>query len=231
MTHPYTHFTGPLRLGNSFTRNGSAVLPGYLTSPLTSYRIAPAVLDADGIAVAQAVGSAGNLTLNGALVTGGIAVFDVPRAISVTSTDAGDTTQTATFTGKDFYNRPQTETLAFNGAATISGLKAFSSISQVAISAALAGNGSAGTLDLFGLPYVLTNISDIVSVKWDGVLAANAGTAVIADATDPATATTGDVRGTYAQAGNAANGSRVLCITYYVVNPDTRAGLYGVVPA
>ncbi len=225
-----SHLGGPLRVGNFFGRNGSADLPGFPLAQLATYRIAPDVLDADGIAVAQAVGAAGYLTLAGALVSGGIAYMDVPRAISVTSSDAGDTTQTALFTGTDFYGRAQTELLAFNGAATISGVKAFSTISSVYISAALTGNGSAGTLDKFGLPFVLSNISDVIVPKWDGVLAANAGTAVIADATSPATTTTGDVRGTYAQAGNAANGTRILTITYYVLNPDSRLGLYGVDP-
>lgn len=225
-----THVGGPLRVGNFFGNNGTAHLPGFPLSPLTTYRIAPAVLDADGIAVAQAVLTASNLTIAGALASGGVATFDVPRAISVTSSDAGDTTQTATFTGTDFYGLAQTEVLAFNGAATISGKKAFKTISRVAISAALTGNGSAGTLDIYGLPFVLSNISDIITVKWDGVLAQNAGTAVIADATTPATTTTGDVRGTYTQSGNAANGTRILTFTYYVLNPNTKIGLYGVPP-
>ncbi len=225
-----THVGGPLRTGNFFGNNGTAHLPGLPLAPLTTYRITPDVRDADGIAVAQAVAGAGNLTLNGALVTGGVAVFDVPRGVSVTSSNAGDTTQTATITGKDFWGVAQTETIAFNGAATINGTKTFSSVSQVAISAALTGNGSAGTTEVLGLPYVLTNISDVVAVKWAGVLADDAGTAVIADATSPATATTDDVRGTYDPSSDA-DGSRVLTFTWYIVNPDTRLGLYGVTPA
>jgi hypothetical protein len=225
-----THFGGPLRVGNFFGNNGTAVLPGFPESPITTYRIAPAALVANGIAAAQAVAGAGNLTLNGSLVVNGVAVFDVPRAVSVTSSNAGDTTQTATITGTDFYGLLQTETIAFNGAATISGKKAFKTVTRVAISAALAGNGSAGTLDIFGLPFVLVNISGVITVKWDGALAQNAGTAVIADATSPATATTGDVRGTYTQSGNAANGVRILAITWTIFNPDTKIGLYGVPP-
>jgi hypothetical protein len=225
-----THVGSPLRVGNFFGRNGSADDPGFPLAQLATYRITPAALVANGIAAAQAVAGAGNLTLNGSLVANGIAVFDVPRAVSVTSSNAGDTTQTATITGTDFWGVVQTEAIAFNGAATISGTKAFKTVSRVAISAALAGNGSAGTLNIFGLPYVLSNISDIVSVKWNATLAQDAGTPVIADATSPATATTDDVRGTYAPS-NAADGVKILTFTYYVVNPNTRLGLYGVTPA
>jgi hypothetical protein len=225
-----THVGGPLRVGNFFGRNGQADEPGFPLAQLATYRITPAALVANGIAAAQAVAGAGNLTLNGSLVSNGVAVFDVPRAVSVTSSNAGDTTQTATITGTDFWGVAQTETIAFNGAATISGTKAFKTVSRVAISAALAGNGSAGTTDVLGLPYVLTNISDVVSVKWAGVLAQDASTVVIADATSPATATTDDVRGTV-DTSSASDGVRILTFTYYIVNPNTRLGLYGVTPA
>lgn len=225
-----THFGGPLRTGNFFGRNGSASLPGFPESPITTYRIAPDVLDVNGIAEAQAVAGAGNLTLNGALVTGGVAVFDVPRCVEIDSSDAGDTTQTATVTGTDFYGLPQTETIAFNGTTAVAGAKAFATVTQVAISAALTGNATCGTTDILGLPFVLANVSDVVSVKWDATLAADAGTVAAADATSPATATTNDVRGTYLPS-SAADGSKILTFTYYILDPDTKAGLYGVTPA
>lgn len=40
---------------------------------------------ANGVCLAQAVGAAGNLTLNGSLVTDGVAIFDAPRRVLVAS--------------------------------------------------------------------------------------------------------------------------------------------------
>ena len=53
------------------------------------------------------------------------------------------------------------------------------------------------------------------------------GTFVAAVSTSPATATTGDVRGTYTPA-SATDASKRLTIWIYVGNPDSQTGLYGV---
>ena len=106
-----------------------------------------AAADADGIAAAQAVGGAGDLTLNGALASGGVATLDVPRHVSVVSADVGDTTQTATVTGTDRYGNAISEVLTLNGTTTVKGSKNFKTITQVAMSAATVGNVSAGSAD------------------------------------------------------------------------------------
>ena len=67
-------------------------------------------------------------------------------------------------------------------------------------------------------------------------MADNGGTFVAADATSPATNLTGDVRGTFAPSGNAANGSRRLVIaiglTAVQAGPTaTQVGAIGVTPA
>lgn len=223
-----THFSDGVRVGRFFGNNGTAGLPGAETSPIEVYDIVPAALVANGVAQAQAVSGAGNLTLNGSLVTGGVAVFDVPRAVSVTSTGAGDTTQTATVYGTDMYGLAQTETIAFNGAATIPGKKAFKTVTRVAISAALAGNGSAGSTDVLGLPYRV-NSRNYMLTAWDGAFVTT-GTFVAADATSPATATTGATRGTYTPPA-ATDASKRLTVWIFVKDPDTQTGLYGVTPA
>lgn len=222
-----THVSDQYRSGKLFPTNGQ--LPGAPLSIIYAYNIVPATLDADGIAVAQAVGAAGNLTLNGALASGGTVTMDVPRAVSVTSSDAGDTTQTATVSGYDVYGAAMSEVIAFNGAATISGKKAFYRVTQIAISAALAGNGSAGTLDIFGMPYAIGDINYYLAVKWASALADDAST-VLAAVTTTATTTTGDVRGTVVPS-SAANGSRRMTAYLLITNPDTQAGLYGVTQA
>lgn len=220
-----SHFSDGVRVGANFANNGTASQPGAQTSPIFVYDIVPDALVANGIATAQAVAGAGNLTLNGSLVSGGVATFDVPRAVSVTSANAGDTTQTATVYGTDAYGIPVVETISFNGAATVSGKKAFKTVTRIAISAAMAGNTSAGTTDILGLPYAV-NSRNYAMTAYNGAIVTT-GTFVAAVTTSPATATTGDVRGTYTPA-SATDASKRLTIWIYVSNPDSQTGLYGV---
>ena len=219
-----THFSDGLRVGPVFP---PSLEPGGPISPVFIYNVVPVALDADGIAQAQAVAAAGNLTLNGALASGGAVTFEVPRAVSVTSSNAGDTTQTATVTGFDVYGQPMTETIAFNGAATISGQKAFFRVTRVAISAALAGNGSAGSTDILGLPY-RADFRSYVLTSWDGTFVTT-GTFTGADSTSPATATTNDVRGTFVPP-SATDGARRLTAWIYFI-PTNQTTLYGVTQA
>ena len=108
-------------------------------------------------------------------------------------------------------------------------------MTRIAISAALVGEATAGFNDILGLPVRVTNAGYIVSVKWDGVLADDAGTFAAADVTSPATTTTNDVRGTYLPS-SAADGSKrlVMCIALpaLAVGPNaTRVGALGVTQA
>lgn len=223
-----THFSDGVRVGKYFGLNGIASIPGAPVSPIYIYDIAPAVLDADGIAQAQAVAGAANLTLNGALVSGGVAVLDVPRAVEIDSSDVGDTTQTATVYGTDAYGNAMTETIAFNGITAVAGTKAFKTVTRVAISAALTGNANVGTTDVFGLPFRVDS-RNYVQTAWNGAFVTT-GTFAAADTTSPATATTDDVRGTYA-VPNAADGTKRLTVWMYIEDADTATGLYGVTQA
>jgi len=201
--------------------------------------IVPLALVANNLATAQAVAAAGTLTLTAGtgvtrvtLPSGAFGyVLDVPRAVSVTSTNAGDTTQTATVRGVDQYNQPMTESITFNGAATVNGKKAFKRVDSITISAALTGNGSAGTTNIFGLPYRVTD-RGYLDPSWNNTLARDAATVVVADTTSPATATTGDVRGTLVPS-SAADGSKRLIVSIglpgIASGPNaTRAGAFGV---
>lgn len=218
-----THFSDGLRVGPVFP---PGLEPGVPISPVAAYVVVPAALSANAISTSQAVAAAGNLTITGALASAGVATLDVPRAVSVTSSNAGDTTQTATVTGFDVYGQPMTETIAFNGAATISGKKAFKKVTRIAISAALTGNATAGTTDVIGLPYRATS-RDYVLTAQNGAFVTT-GTFVGA-VTSTATATTGDVRGTYTPPA-ANDGSKVLNIVIFTV-PDTQITIYGVTQA
>lgn len=199
------------------------------------FDIVPAAASATAVCAAQAVAGAGNATINGASASGGVAILDVARAVNVDSTDAGDTSQTVTVTGTDYWNQVQTETIALNGTTAVAGKKAFKTITQVAVSAALTGNLTVGSTDVLGLPYRVTDAGYILRSGWAGALADDAGTFVAADTTSPATATTGDVRGTYVPS-SAANGSRrlvlALGLTGLQAGPNaTQTGAIGVTPA
>jgi hypothetical protein len=199
------------------------------------FDIVPAAKSATAVCAAQAVAAAGNATINGASATGGVATFDYARTVNVDSTNAGDTTQTVTVTGTDYWGQAQTETIALNGLTAVAGQKSFKTITAVAVSALLAGNLTVGNEDVFGLPYRVTDAGYLLRTGWAGAVADDAGTFAAADTTSPATATTNDVRGTYAPS-SAADGSRRLVIaiglTGLQAGPNaTQTGAVGVTPA
>ena len=199
------------------------------------YDIVPATISATAVCAAQAVAAAGNATINGTSATGGVATFNCCRNVSIVSSSASDTTQTVTVTGTDFWGQAQTSLLTINGTTTVNGNKGFKTITRVAVSAVFVGNLSVGMGDTFGLPYKVTDAGYLTRTGWAGAVADNAGTFTAAD-TATATASTGDVRGTFLPATSASNGVRRLVIgialTAAAAGPDaTQIGAVGVVPA
>lgn len=197
------------------------------------FDLVPATASNTAIVNAQAVAAAGSVTL---AATAPITLDRTGRCLRYVSSNAGDTTQTITVSGTDMYGQAMTETKTLNGTTAVNGTKAFYTVTGVTASAALAGNLSVGTRDAYGLPVRVTDAAYVISAKWDATLADNAGTFTAADTTSPATATTNDVRGLFAQAGNAANGARRLVINIAVTalacGPNaTRVGAFGVTQA
>ena len=227
--------TGPQTAG--WVSGGNPGVIGQGVGPMgrtTYFDIVPATLSATAVCAAQAVAAAGNATINGASATAGVATFDYARAVSIVTSNSGNTTQTVTVTGTDYYGQAQTETLTCNGTTTVNGKKAFVTITQVAVSASLTGNLSVGNTDIFGLPYRVTDAGYLFRTGWAGAVADNAGTFVAAD-TATATATTGDVRGTFTPT-TAANGSRRLVIGMIMTSVQsgpnaTQTAAIGVTPA
>ena len=244
------HFTDDLYLGNAPTLIAgpdSVGNPGGLgVGPLGriyTYDIVPLTLQAAGLASSQNPASGGSFTLTaGTGVTtvvdlNGVTryVLDVPRAVSITA--AGANTATYLVSGYDTYGQPLTQSLAAPSTSTVTTLKAFKSVVSITNLNATAGtNGlTVGYRDVFGLPWRVTDAGYIVSVKWAGALADDAGTFVAAVTTDPNTAALGDVRGTYTPS-SAANGTRRLLV--HISLPAiasgpfaTRTGALGVTPA
>ena len=100
-------------------------------------------LDADGISVAATLSGSGNLTLGGALTSGGSATFDSGRVVPLLSAgdDSGDT---FTVTGTDVNGDAQTEEITGANAGTATGTKYFKTVTQISTDGASAGNVSAG---------------------------------------------------------------------------------------
>lgn len=155
----------------------------------------PDALDADGICAAQNIAAAGDLTINGALASGGVVTLDVPR--NVIADSGGVDTAVLTVYGTDEYGNDMAESITLNGTTAVPGKKAFKTITRVAASAAIANSAFLGTGDVLGLPVFLPSIGCVLKELQDAAVA-TAGTPLAGDATaGGATATTGDVRGTY----------------------------------
>jgi hypothetical protein len=221
-----TVFSDGVRIGNS-RRSQRNLYPG---SSVAILNFIPATLDRDGLCVSQTTGAAGNLTLTGALCTGGVGILDsgvesFGRCVGVYS---GSDLSAITFTvrGFDVYGAPVTENIAGPNNTTTAGLKAFKRVTSVYANAAVGSAVEVGTIDKFGLPMRLTDLSEVVRVGWTQTLADNAATIAVGVTTSPATATTGDPRGTVIPS-TAANGTRQLTVVF-VPNLLNSLTTYGV---
>lgn len=159
---------------------------------------APIAAAANNIATSQAVGAAASFVLNGALLAGGKIVLDVARNVVAAWTN----TAVITVTGLDEYGNRVVESSA--SGTSFAGKKAFKQILSVTSSASITG-ATVGIGDVLGLPLFVESSGLLLKELQDGA-APTAGTLVVADSAK-ATATTGDVRGTY-DPNAACDGSR-----------------------
>jgi len=196
-----------------------------------------------GLAAGTYLVSATNGTTTFTLTTtAGAAITTTASGTNTGLTFAGTLTAVnVTVSGYDYYGQAMTSTFATSASSATStnSLKAFYQVSSISVAAANGGNStnggqlSFGTSDTLGIPVRVFDAGYVVRVGWNNTLAANAGTFTAADLTNPATATTGDVRGTFLPAGTATNGSRRLVMAIAVpgiaVGPNaTRQGALGV---
>jgi hypothetical protein len=202
------------------------VKPGQHTSmfPLTPVLMnlgTPTTASATAVCAAQAVAAAGFANINGAKAAGGVASLGAPtgRNVNVVSSAAGDTTQTVTIRGLDMYGNRMQQTLTLNGTTTVQGTKAFASVTSVQVSAALAGNLSVGDGAVLGLPAYLSNATFIARETLDGAVASAGTTVAGLGIAAKASATNGDVRGTYAPA-SAPDGSRSYALVVDLPEPN-----------
>src|ERR1700761_380836 len=175
-------------------------------------------------------GTNGNLMWNAQALIG--------RTIGVTAA-AGATYTTATIAGYDIYGFPVVETQTLTAGGQSTGKKAFRYIRSVTLSGGTADTThaySVDTLAVFGLPIRSDSFGDVTinsAASLTAVTGITAATGYLpSDRTAPATATTGDVRGTYAFA--AATGANKLVVrqspqAYNIGNNAATAaiGLFG----
>jgi hypothetical protein len=180
---------------------------GVLANVLLIELGAPIAADPNGICEAQSDTGAHSLTLDGALVSGGVATLDVPRNIVIDS--GGADTAVLTITGTDEYGNTIVESITLNGTTAVAGKKAFKTVTSVESSGTISNDAFVGTGDVLGLPVFLPETGYLLKELEDGA-DASAGT-LVAGVSTTATATTGDVRGTY-DPNSAADGSKVFTL-------------------
>lgn len=156
--------------------------------------------------------------------------LDLPRAVAVTQVAAG-TSRNFTVTGLDYYGQAMSEVIASTAGSTVNGKKAFYQITGITVSGATTTAVTVGTTDIFGAPLRFNDRGYLARVGWNNVLAEDAATVVVADATT-ATTTTGDVRGTVVPS-SAADGAKRLVVAILLTGiqagPNaTRLGALGV---
>ncbi len=187
----------------------------------------------------------GTLTATGALVSGGVATFDVPRAIRFTSS-VDLSTITFTVRGTDGYGAAQTvsilgptgNTFGNNGSFRET-LVTFKTVITASTTNTTGTTAFAiGTSDTYGLPYFLTNAGRGVGAWINGALATVPATFTAGfTATGTTTATTADVRGTVTLATLVlANDARFITIGFITPNvgltesQDTKVRTFGATP-
>lgn len=204
----------------TYGRAGAPVgAPGVQVTPellVKNYNaIAAAVSTA--VAASQTITSPAAAVINGSLASAGIATNATPRNIVAAWTN----TAIITIVGTDEYGSIMSEVSASGTSHT--GKKAFKTVTSITPSATVtaftAGNGT-----VIGLPY-RADVNDVFSVRQTGTN--DAATVVAADTTNPATGTTGDIRGTLAFA-SAPDGTKTYKVLFKVADPSTKVGAYGV---
>ncbi|MGZ8432776.1 MAG: hypothetical protein ACXWYM_00330 [Candidatus Binatia bacterium] len=118
--------------------------------------IAP-VLDADGISVSQTPLAGGNLTITGALASGGTVTLANPHLVTITS--AGDeTSRTFTVSGYDASGQAITDAITGVDNNVATGVKYFKKITSIAVDAATTGAVTAGISGKCATPWYPLNL-------------------------------------------------------------------------
>lgn len=108
---------------------------------------------ANSICLSQTPAGAGALTLNGALVSGGVATLAVPSRITIASA-GNDSGKTFVVAGTDHSGNAITETITGPNTATVTSILTYKTVTSVTISAAAAGAITVGNAQSGASPAV-----------------------------------------------------------------------------
>lgn len=108
---------------------------------------------ANNIATSQSVGSATTVTLNGSLVSGGVATMDEPRRVLITSA-ADDSDITFTIVGTTFGGATVSEVLTGGASVAVYSDLDFATVTSITTSAATSGTITVGTNGIAGTAWV-----------------------------------------------------------------------------
>jgi hypothetical protein len=171
---------------------------------------APKVAQANILAASQAVAAGGFMVL------ASNTKLDVPRNVVAAWTG----TSVCTVRGKDEFGAAMTESSASGVAFT--GKKAFASVDSIQFSAAVTA-ATAGSGSVLGLPVFLARNSDVTLVITQNDTQSGQWSNFIAGSNVTATATTGDVRGTFTLTSPIAiDGTKAYTIQMIAFNVNYR---------
>lgn len=118
------------------------------------YTLSLGAASANAIALTQT--PTGNLTLNGALVSGGVATLDVGRRVLITNNGDNSGVTFAIYGTNQTGNVIQ-ETLAGANATTVQSLLDYKTVTRISISSPSTGSLTVGTSSVGSTPWILTN--------------------------------------------------------------------------
>jgi len=113
-----------------------------------------AAASANAICLSQTPGTAGALTLNGALVVGGVAVMDNTRRVLITAA-GNESAKTFTITGTNWAGATISEVLTGPNTTTAQSVLDYKTVTSIVISAAAAGAITVGTSGVGGSRWVV----------------------------------------------------------------------------
>lgn len=194
----------------------------------------PIAVDLDGIrlsatfsAPGTTLATAGELAIDGAQASGGVATLDVPRNITVYSASAM-TGYYFYFNGTDCNGDEIEEQIAGGGAgATVGGLKAFKTVTR----ARVYGSGTPAAFQIgfskvLGLPFFLPSSKFILSEMENLATPGGGAGTVVAGVVSTPTAITGDPRGTYSPS-MTPDGSKAIHLLIAQPAPSFGVPRYG----
>ena len=177
---------------------------------------APALSVAAGIISAQSIAAAGTMQAASMLLS----TMDAPYGRTLSMVLSGAGAGTLTVDGWDYLGQAMSENITYNGATPVQGKKAFKYLRQITWTLVAATTLNVGFSTGLGLPYKAIKV---YTEEASSVPVGTVGTLTAGILTDPATATTGDPRGTWVST-TAMDGVTVLTATFDFANDVNAAG-------